>query len=70
MLGRRLRERPAAETIVPFGNTLHVSGHDASALGDVLRADAPADRFEVEPVEPSLEDVFISLMQDARDNVQ
>ena len=71
LLGRTLRERaPAAETIVPFGTTLHVSGHDRTALGDALRAAAPSAAFEVEAVEPSLEDVFISLMQDARDNVQ
>jgi ABC-2 type transport system ATP-binding protein len=71
LLGRTLREHsPAAETIVPFGTALHVSGHDKAALGVALQRAAPADAFDVESIEPSLEDVFISLMQDARDNVQ
>jgi ABC-2 type transport system ATP-binding protein len=71
LLGQRLRERsPAAETIVPFGTALHVSGHDKAALGEALHEAAPGDAFDVEAIEPSLEDVFISLMQDARDNVQ
>jgi ABC-2 type transport system ATP-binding protein len=71
LLGQRLRERsPAAETIVPFGTALHVSGHDKAALGEARHEAAPGDAFDVEAIEPSLEDVFISLMQDARDNVQ
>ena len=70
LLGRTLRTTPGIETIVPFGTTLHVSSHDAPALAAALRGVASADTFTVTNVEPSLEDVFISLMQDAKDNVQ
>jgi ABC-2 type transport system ATP-binding protein len=71
LLARRLREAPGVDTIVPFGTTLHVSGHDQTALDaalDAARAGAPADglpaaRFDVTAVPASLEDVFVSLMQ-------
>jgi ABC-2 type transport system ATP-binding protein len=69
LLGRKLRDAPGVDTIVPFGNTLHVSGRDRAALDRVM-AGIPADAFVVEPAEPSLEDVFVSLMQTAQDNVQ
>jgi len=69
-LGRALRTDPAVETIVPFGTTLHVSAHDRDALTDALARAVSDAAFTMTPVEQSLEDVFISLMQDARDNVQ
>jgi len=70
LLGRELRATPGVETIVPFGTTVHVSSHDHAALAAALARVVPRDRFVVTEVEPSLEDVFVSLMQDARDNVQ
>jgi ABC-2 type transport system ATP-binding protein len=69
-LARALRNDAAVETIVPFGTTLHVSSHDGAALRASLAATPTSEGFEVTPVEPSLEDVFISLMQGVRDNVQ
>ena len=69
MLGRELREREGVETIIPFGTTLHVLGHDAAALGRALEPLAKRSEFEIMPTQPSLEDVFISLMGQARDNV-
>jgi ABC-2 type transport system ATP-binding protein len=70
LLARDLRANPAVETIVPFGTTLHVSGHDAAALEAALAPARAAPHLTCMRTEPSLEDVFISLMQDAKDNVQ
>jgi ABC-2 type transport system ATP-binding protein len=70
LLARELRADPAVATIVPFGTTLHVSGHDAMALERALDGARSRPELELTQVEPSLEDVFISLMQGAADNVQ
>ncbi|HEY5863527.1 MAG TPA: ABC transporter ATP-binding protein [Casimicrobiaceae bacterium] len=70
LLARDLRANPAVETIVPFGTTLHVSGHDAAALEAALAPAHAMPGLTCMRTEPSLEDVFISLMQDAKDNVQ
>jgi ABC-2 type transport system ATP-binding protein len=70
LLARELRTDPAMATIVPFGTTLHVSGHDAAALERALDGARARPELELTRVEPSLEDVFISLMQGAPDNVQ
>jgi ABC-2 type transport system ATP-binding protein len=63
----RLRGQPGVEQVVPFGNTLHVSGHDAVALGATLAAVSGPGRA-CRPIQSSLEDVFICLMDHARDN--
>jgi ABC-2 type transport system ATP-binding protein len=70
LLARDLRANPAVETIVPFGTTLHVSGHDAAALDAALAPARAMSNLICAREEPSLEDVFISLMQEAKDNVQ
>ncbi len=67
-LAGALRGRPGVEQIVPFGTTLHVTGRDAEALGVAiapLRAD-PTRQWQL--VTSGLEDVFISLMESAKDN--
>jgi len=53
--------------VAPFGNSLHVSGRDGEALRRALAAPEFAS-LRAEPMDPGLEDVFISLMQQARDN--
>ena len=70
LLARELRANAAVETIVPFGTTLHVSGHDAAALEQVLAPVRGRPGLSLAKAEPSLEDVFISLMQGTKDNVQ
>ena len=70
LLARELRGVPAVETIVPFGTTLHISGHDGAALEAALAPVRTRAGLSLMKVEPSLEDVFISLMQTATDNVQ
>jgi len=69
-LADRLRGLPGVSQVVPFGNVLHVSGDDAERLAAStaqLRADP---RWRWSPSEPSLEDVFIQLMDTAKDNYQ
>jgi ABC-2 type transport system ATP-binding protein len=65
-----LRGRPGVEMVVPFGAALHVSGTDAARLEAGLapyfgRADLAWTRAE-----PGLEDIFIKLMDEARDNCE
>lgn len=65
-----LSNRPGIDTVAPFGMSLHVSGRDPDALEAAI---AP---FRNDPAvtwtrsEPSLEDVFIELMNRAEDNFQ
>jgi len=70
VLARELRGRPGVDTIVPFGTTLHVAGHDADALATTLDGVRARRDFTVTPIETSLEDVFIDLMQKAPETVQ
>ncbi|MDB6169676.1 MAG: ybhF 2 [Verrucomicrobia bacterium] len=66
-LAAALRGRPGVEQVVAFGNTLHVSGRDAANLRAAI--DAVRDpRHEWAQAEPGLEDVFISMMDEAKDN--
>jgi len=69
-LARELRKLPGVQMVVPFGTTLHVSGADEP----ILRASLGPyfDRAELKWVliEPGLEDVFIELMGQAKDNYQ
>jgi len=67
VLAHRLRAQPGIRTVAPFGNTLHVSADSATAL-EAAVAPLRGDSHAIEPIEPSLEDVFIALMQDANDN--
>jgi len=70
LFARELRKDPAVETIVPFGTELHISGHDAVALERAVSAARSHPGLSLAQVAPSLEDVFISLMQGTPDNVQ
>lgn len=65
----RLRGQEGVEQVVAFGNTLHVSGRDQARLEASVRSGlGPGQRCE--RVESRLEDVFISLMETAKDNFQ
>jgi ABC-2 type transport system ATP-binding protein len=66
-LAETLRGRPGVEQVVAFGNTLHVSGRDAARLEAVAREFEGGGRAW-RRVEAGLEDVFISLMETAKDN--
>lgn len=56
-----LLEQPGIHQAVPFGNTLHVSGDDPQALQSAI-APYRQSPYDWQPVESSLEDVFIHLM--------
>ena len=66
-LAAALRGRPGIEQVVPFGNTLHVSGHDAALLEAAIAA-VRDPRHEWRRISSGLEDVFICLMDHAEDN--
>ena len=69
-LAAELRKLPSAEQVVAFGTQLHISGADHDALDRALQPYRNRAGLKMEHVEPSLEDVFISLMQHQPDNVQ
>jgi ABC-2 type transport system ATP-binding protein len=64
-----MRGWPEVDTVIPFGATLRVSGRDADALARALESVAARGEFGVVASQTSLEDVFVSLMQGAPDNV-
>ena len=66
-LADQLRGREGVEQVVAFGTTLHVSGRDAAKLDDAIAA-VRDPKHEWTKIRCGLEDVFISLMDTARDN--
>jgi ABC-2 type transport system ATP-binding protein len=66
-LAAALRGRPGIEQVVAFGNTLHVSGRDADLMSVTIAA-VRDPRHAWSRIDSGLEDVFISLMDEARDN--
>jgi ABC-2 type transport system ATP-binding protein len=66
-LAAALRGRPGVEQITAFGNTLHVSGRDAALLEAAIAA-VRDPRHMWQRIPAGLEDVFIGLMDTAKDN--
>ncbi len=66
-LTEQLRQRTGVEQTVAFGNMLHVSGGDAATLEQAI-APFRTDQYEWHQVESGLEDVFIHLMDNSKDN--
>jgi ABC-2 type transport system ATP-binding protein len=66
-LAEKLRGLPGVEQVVAFGTTLHVSSRDAGRL-DAAIASVRDPRHEWKKIHAGLEDVFISLMDEAKDN--
>ena len=64
-----LRGVPGVD-VVPFGNTLHVSGKDRAALEGALAPLASRAGVAVREAEPGLEDVFIHLMRDVGESAK
>jgi ABC-2 type transport system ATP-binding protein len=67
-LSAQLRQLPGVEQVVAFGNTLHISGRDAAALEGSLAPWRAGPAHQCTPIRSGLEDVFISLMEGAKDN--
>jgi ABC-2 type transport system ATP-binding protein len=65
-LAGELRGKPGVHQAVAFGTSLHVSGGDAAALEQAI---APfRNDYEWTPIRSGLEDVFIHLMDQSKDN--
>ena len=69
-LARELRAQPGVDMVVAFGATLHVSGADGARLKQSLSAFRARPGLTWTEIAPSLEDVFIGLMNTAKDNYQ
>ncbi|MBV8840232.1 MAG: ABC transporter ATP-binding protein [Alphaproteobacteria bacterium] len=67
-LGNKLETTPGVDMVAPFGTSLHVSGRDASALETAIAPYRDSPSLAFEPAEPTLEDVFIDLMNRSKDN--
>ena len=67
MLADKIRGLAGVEQVVAFGTTLHVSGRDAQKL-EASVAPHRLNGHRWTKIEPGLEDVFISLMDTAKDN--
>lgn len=63
----RIRGLAGVEQIVAFGTTLHVSGRNAAQLRESVGPRMTGD-YRWRQIESGLEDVFISLMETAKDN--
>ncbi|ESQ92010.1 multidrug ABC transporter ATP-binding protein [Asticcacaulis sp. AC460] len=66
-LMERLRGKPGADHVAYFGNALHVSGGDLNALKGLIAREQVAG-VTWRQARPSLEDVFIHLMDQSVDN--
>ncbi|WP_372659558.1 ABC transporter ATP-binding protein, partial [Hydrogenophaga sp.] len=69
-LAERLHALPGVQSVVAFGTALHVAGRDAAQLAESL---APLQRkhgVRLFKARANLEDVFISLIDQAQDNYE
>lgn len=69
-LARQLRGLFGVTMVVPFGTTLHVSGTNAALLESSLAPYRARADLHWTQIAPGLEDVFIGLMDRAKDNYQ
>lgn len=61
-LQQKLRQQPGVAQTVTFGDVLHVSGTDAGQLRRIVESVVGSSGSRAEPIDTSLEDVFIHLM--------
>lgn len=66
-LAQKLRAQPGIQEAVAFGTALHVSGKDSAALERAIQPFRGAP-YEWQQVRSGLEDVFIHLMSESKDN--
>jgi ABC-2 type transport system ATP-binding protein len=68
-LAPRLHGQEGISHVTAFGNTLHVAGEDAAALERAIRPFTGEGGLRWREAQPTLEDVFIHLMQRAQEPV-
>jgi ABC-2 type transport system ATP-binding protein len=69
-LAAELAGKPGIDMVAPFGTSLHVSGRDHAALEASIKPYRDSGNLHWQKSEPSLEDVFIDLMNRSKDNFQ
>lgn len=69
-LAAELAAKAGVDMVAPFGTNLHISGRDADALEEAIAPYGSDPSLVWTRSEPSLEDVFIQLMNSAQDNYQ
>jgi ABC-2 type transport system ATP-binding protein len=69
-LAHELTTRPGVDMVAPFGASLHVCGRDGAALEAAIAPYRTRPGLHWERSSASLEDVFIGLMAEARDNFE
>lgn len=62
--------KPGVDMVAPFGTSLHVSGRDEQKLESAIEPYRSDKKYVWTRSEPSLEDVFIELMNRSKDNFQ
>jgi ABC-2 type transport system ATP-binding protein len=65
-----LAGKPGVDMVAPFGTSLHVSGRDRAALEATIAPWRDRPGLQWQHSAPSLEDVFIELMNRSKDNFQ
>lgn len=68
-LSAEIGKRPGVESAAPFGSTIHVSGKNKADLESALEP-WKRDPFVWKETKPTLEDAFIHLMGQSKDNFQ
>ena len=69
-LGYTIKQLDAVTTVAPFGDSLRISGIDATTLKIILRPYFANKRYQWEQSTPSFEDVFIHYTNNNKDNFQ
>jgi ABC-2 type transport system ATP-binding protein len=69
-LSAELTGKPGVDMVAPFGTSLHVSGRDKPALEASIAPYRSNANWHWQESAPSLEDVFIDLMNRSKDNFQ
>jgi ABC-2 type transport system ATP-binding protein len=67
-LADSLKHAPGVLSVSAFGNAVHMAGEDAQSMEQAVAPLRRQPGLIVEPVQASLEDVFISLIGKAQDN--
>ncbi|QLH42955.1 MAG: ABC transporter ATP-binding protein [Coxiellaceae bacterium] len=65
-LADKLKQLPAVEQVITYGNTLHVSGKDAAALEMAIAPYRSMQQYTWLPIASDIEDVFIYLLTGAK----